>query len=146
MPQAAGQVKNLIFLVKINFFPMYSNIFGDAGQVPILRYFEACTGAIKVRSVCGHWFFALYTSLYSGLANMYLVAKVVRSLEQSAKGCEQQNLTVCLLACLLVCLSVCLSAPLSICHMINCLPCFSSLAIIELGDEFCRLLSLLLMF
>ena len=25
-----------------NFFPMYANIFCDAGQVPILRYFEAC--------------------------------------------------------------------------------------------------------
>ena len=31
VPQAAGQVKILIFLVKIN-----------AGQVPILRYFEIC--------------------------------------------------------------------------------------------------------
>ena len=41
VPQAAGQVKNLIFLMKINFFPMYANIFCDAGQVPILRYFEA---------------------------------------------------------------------------------------------------------
>ena len=36
-----GQVKILIFLVKIKFFPMYVNIFCDAGQVPILRYFEA---------------------------------------------------------------------------------------------------------
>ena len=26
------------------FFPMYANIFWDAGQVPILRYFEAWTG------------------------------------------------------------------------------------------------------
>ena len=42
VPQAAGQVKNLIFLVKIDFFPMYANIFCDAGQVPISRYFEAC--------------------------------------------------------------------------------------------------------
>ena len=42
VPQAAGQVKILIFLVKIIFFPMYANIFSDAGQVPILRYFEAC--------------------------------------------------------------------------------------------------------
>ena len=39
MPQAAGQVKILIFLVKIKIFPMYANIFCDAGQVPI--YFEA---------------------------------------------------------------------------------------------------------
>ena len=31
-----------MFLVKIKFFPMYANIFCDAGQVPILRYFEAC--------------------------------------------------------------------------------------------------------
>ena len=41
VPQAAGQVKILIFLVK-TFFPMYANIFCDAGQVPILRYFQAC--------------------------------------------------------------------------------------------------------
>ena len=40
VPQAAGQVENLIFLVKINFFPIYANNFCDAGQVPILRYFE----------------------------------------------------------------------------------------------------------
>ena len=39
--QAAGQVKTLIFLVKIIFFPIYANNFCDAGQVPILRYFEA---------------------------------------------------------------------------------------------------------
>ena len=42
VPQAAGQVKILTFLVKIKFFPMYANIFCDAGQVPISRYFEAC--------------------------------------------------------------------------------------------------------
>ena len=42
VPQAAGQVENLIFLVKINFFPIYANNFCDAGQVPILRYFEPC--------------------------------------------------------------------------------------------------------
>ena len=41
VPQAAGQVKILIFLVKITFFPLYANKFCDAGQVPILRYFEA---------------------------------------------------------------------------------------------------------
>ena len=41
VPQAAGQVKILMFLVKIKFFPIYANIFSDAGQVPILRYFEA---------------------------------------------------------------------------------------------------------
>ena len=40
--QAVGQVKILIFSVKIIFIPMYANIFRDAGQVPILRYFEAC--------------------------------------------------------------------------------------------------------
>ena len=39
--QAAGQVKILIFLVKIKKFPIYANIFSDAGQVPIFRYFEA---------------------------------------------------------------------------------------------------------
>ena len=32
----------LIFLVKIYFFTIYANNFCDAGQVPILRYFEAC--------------------------------------------------------------------------------------------------------
>ena len=42
VPQAAGQVNILIFLVKIKFFPIYANNFCDAGQVPILRYFEAC--------------------------------------------------------------------------------------------------------
>ena len=42
VPQAAGQVKILILLVKIKFFPMFTNIFCDAGQVPISRYFEAC--------------------------------------------------------------------------------------------------------
>ena len=41
--QAAGQVKILIFLVKITCFPLYANKYCDAGQVPILRYFEACT-------------------------------------------------------------------------------------------------------
>ena len=40
VPQAAGQVKILIFLVKIYFFPIHANIFCNAGQVPILRYFE----------------------------------------------------------------------------------------------------------
>ena len=42
VPQAAGQVKILIFLVKIKSFPIYANNFCDAGQVPIFRYFEAC--------------------------------------------------------------------------------------------------------
>ena len=41
VPQSAGQVKILIFLEKITFFPFYANKFCDAGQVPILRYFEA---------------------------------------------------------------------------------------------------------
>ena len=27
---------------------MYANIFGDAGQVPILRYFEACGWYSKI--------------------------------------------------------------------------------------------------
>ena len=40
--QAAGQVKNLLFLMKNTFFPLYANNFCDAGQVLILRYFEAC--------------------------------------------------------------------------------------------------------
>ena len=37
VPQAAGQVKILIFLV----FSIYANNFCDAGQVTILRYFDA---------------------------------------------------------------------------------------------------------
>ena len=41
VPWAAGQVKILILLEKIKIFPIYANIFCDAGQVPILRYFEA---------------------------------------------------------------------------------------------------------
>ena len=41
VPQAAGQVKILIFLVKIKFSPIYANSFCDAGQVPIFRYFQA---------------------------------------------------------------------------------------------------------
>ena len=40
LPQASGQVKILIFL--LNFYFIYVNNFCDAGQVPILRYFEAC--------------------------------------------------------------------------------------------------------
>ena len=35
VPQAVGQVKILIFSVKIIFIPMYANSFRDAGQVPI---------------------------------------------------------------------------------------------------------------
>ena len=46
VPQAVGQVKILIFAVKIIFIPMHATIFRDAGQVPILRYFEACTHMI----------------------------------------------------------------------------------------------------
>ena len=42
VPKAAGQVKILIFLVKIKYFPIYANSFCDAGQVPIFRYFKAC--------------------------------------------------------------------------------------------------------
>ena len=40
VPQAAGQVKILIFLVKINFFLIHAINFCDAGQVSILRYFK----------------------------------------------------------------------------------------------------------
>ena len=43
VPQTAGQVKILLFLVKFKFPPIYANNFCDAGQVPILRYFEACS-------------------------------------------------------------------------------------------------------
>ena len=42
VPQGTGQVNILIFLVKITFFPLYANNFCDAGQLPILRYFETC--------------------------------------------------------------------------------------------------------
>ena len=42
VPQAAGQVKILIVLVKVILFPIDVNIFCDAGQVLISRYFEAC--------------------------------------------------------------------------------------------------------
>ena len=42
VPEAAGQVKILIFLLKIKFSPIHANNFCDAGQVPIFRYFEAC--------------------------------------------------------------------------------------------------------
>ena len=41
VPQAAGQVEILIFLMKIYNFSIYANNFCDAGQVPILRNFEA---------------------------------------------------------------------------------------------------------
>ena len=41
VPQAAGQVKILIILMKIKYFPIYANNFCDAGQVLILRYFKA---------------------------------------------------------------------------------------------------------
>ena len=47
VPQAAGQVKLLTFLMKIKYFPIYSNTFCDAGQVLILRYFEACHGSVR---------------------------------------------------------------------------------------------------
>ena len=50
VPQAERQVEILLFLVKINFFPIYVNNFCDAGQVPIFRYFEACHG-IKISEV-----------------------------------------------------------------------------------------------
>ena len=40
VPQATGQVKVLIFLVKF-FFLIYANNFCDAAQVLILRYSEA---------------------------------------------------------------------------------------------------------
>ena len=33
--------EKFIFLVKIKFFPIYANSFCNAGQVPVLRYFEA---------------------------------------------------------------------------------------------------------
>ena len=49
VPQTAGQLKILIFLVLIYHFPIYANNFGDAGQVPILRYFEACSHNFQSR-------------------------------------------------------------------------------------------------
>ena len=50
VPQAEGQVKILIFQVKIKFFPIYANSFCDAGQVLIFRYFEPC-GSNPARTV-----------------------------------------------------------------------------------------------
>ena len=41
VPQAAGQVKILRFLVNIKFSTYIQIFFCDAGQVPIFRYFEA---------------------------------------------------------------------------------------------------------
>ena len=41
VPQTAGQVKILIFLVKIKKIPIYAHNFCDAGQLSIFRYFEA---------------------------------------------------------------------------------------------------------
>ena len=41
VPQAAGQVEILIFLVNIKIFPICATNFCDAGQVAIIRYFEA---------------------------------------------------------------------------------------------------------
>ena len=52
VPQAAGQVKILIFLMKIEYFPIYVNNFCDAGQVLILRYFEAWTPPITASGDC----------------------------------------------------------------------------------------------
>ena len=55
VPQAAGQVKNWIFLVKIYFFPC-ANIFCDAGQVHILRNYEGCACAfIRINTVFLIW-------------------------------------------------------------------------------------------
>ena len=34
--------ENFDILSENYFSPIYANIYGDAGQVPILRYFEAC--------------------------------------------------------------------------------------------------------
>ena len=51
VPQAAGHVKILMFLVEITFFPIYANNFYVAGQVPIFGYFEACVFS-KVNSAC----------------------------------------------------------------------------------------------
>ena len=44
VPQSAGQVKILIFLLKIKKIPINANNFCDAGKVPIFSYFEACSG------------------------------------------------------------------------------------------------------
>ena len=48
VPQAAKQVKILIFLVKIYFFHIYANNFCDTGRVPVLIYFETCYGKVIV--------------------------------------------------------------------------------------------------
>ena len=49
VPQTAGQVKNLIFLKKINFFPyMPINFVMQLGRVPILIHFETCGNGPEV--------------------------------------------------------------------------------------------------
>ena len=52
-------MKNFDISSEIFFSPMYANIFCDAGQVPILRYFEACIcfdiDKIKVGIVSCHF-------------------------------------------------------------------------------------------
>ena len=58
--QAAGRVKILIFLVKIKFFPIYAYDFCDAGQVPILRYFETCVTGIFQYYVFFHYYVSVY--------------------------------------------------------------------------------------
>ena len=53
MPQAAGQVKFLIFLVKINVFPIYANSCFDAGQVLIFKILRACYNERSVVTTLG---------------------------------------------------------------------------------------------
>ena len=74
MPQVAGQVKNLIFLVKIKFFPMYANIFCDEGQVPILRYFEACSATylLDLSSHQPQFGFTFYSHADLSLYSLYI--------------------------------------------------------------------------
>ena len=81
VPQAAGQVKILIFPVKFYFFLIYVNNFCDAGQVPILRYFEAC---ILVCEADSHFGTHKFTICIQSLVHV-LTSKVYRFLTKPTK-------------------------------------------------------------
>ena len=55
VPQAAGQVENLIILVKLIFSHVCQYLFCDAGQVPILRYFETWVSLMLHNNVNFLW-------------------------------------------------------------------------------------------
>ena len=52
--------------MKIKFFPIFANIFCDAWQVPILRYFEACVSLVTGYSFCSSdWYISEGMNLIS---------------------------------------------------------------------------------